>query len=87
MAKNWVSPLNFNGVDFIMIQVEWAKVKNARDRPVAFREMESIYPGRHIVLVSRDPLSKTPAAEFFGHPTLTAPLAGRKITDFPWKQA
>jgi hypothetical protein len=69
-----------------MVQVEWAQVKNPRDRPMVFRSLEAVFPGKHIVVVSRDPLSKDPAAEFFGHPSLIAPLTGHKMADFPWKQ-
>jgi hypothetical protein len=86
MSNHWVSSLAYNGVEFVMVRVEWAQVKNPRDRPMVFRSMEAMYPGKHIVLVSRDPLSKSPSAEFFGHPQLIAPLSGHKMTDFPWAQ-
>jgi hypothetical protein len=86
MTSYWATTLNLSGIEFILVRADWPAVKNPRDRPLFVRKLESIFPGKHIVIATRDPLSKNPGADFFGAPPLVAFLAGHKLADFPWRE-
>lgn len=77
--------VSVSGTEIVLCLVEWAAVKKPLDRPAVFRTMASIFPGKHVVLVSKDPLKKDAPAEFFGHAQLVPLFNGRKVSDFKWQ--
>ena len=77
--------LNISGVDLVLVLADWSAVKKPLDRPAMFRTMAAVFPGKHVILVSKDPLKPDAPAEFFGHGQLVPLFNGRKIADFKWQ--
>jgi hypothetical protein len=77
--------MSLSGTEIVLCLVDWASVKKPMERPAVFRSMASVFPGKHVILVSKDPLKKDAPAEFFGHAQLVALFNGRKVTDFKWQ--
>jgi len=77
--------LNYSGTEIVLILMDWHSVKRPLDRPALFRTMAAVFPGKHVVLTSKDPLDNNANAQFFGHAQLVPLFNGRKIGDFKWQ--
>ncbi len=84
MRSVQATSMNYNGAEIVLVLAEWASVKKPADRPIVLRNMSAVFPGKHVVLMSKDPLKADAPAEFFGHAQLVALFTGRRVADFKW---
>jgi hypothetical protein len=81
-----VSGVNVGGREVFLILLNWDAVKGGTELNNTFALVRQLFPGKNLVLVSRDPLKYGQPTVFFGPPDMARLFEGRQIGDFKWSQ-